>query len=133
MSGSRSRTKGHDWEREIVRDMTESRSTPYTTSRQSRPDLDARGVDVFSFQDPFIIQAKVGKAPRVRAALREVVGAVDGLAAVVPVAAIRWNRGNGMEKDDVAVLRWADFLNLIQYVHAPRERPDILSTSEDGL
>jgi hypothetical protein len=104
-------------------------------------ELDALGVDVFAHQDAFVIQAKVGKRPNVRAALREIASDPEeigrffhpGAPAPVPVAAIRWNRGNGMEKDDVAVLRWTDFLRLIANVYAPRERPDLPSPPEDGI
>ena len=71
-----SRTKGHDFQRQIARDMTATRRRKYDTSRALAPHRDHEGVDVLSADDVFVLQAKVGKQPRVRAALEEVMRGV---------------------------------------------------------
>lgn len=113
-----SRRKGHDWEREVARDLTVFRGREYATARAVAPDMDAKGVDVLPLvlipeERSFIVQCKVGKSPRVRKAFRDVSAARRDLLDI-PVAAIRWNKGDGMMNDDVAVLSWQDFLLLVR-------------------
>ena len=62
--------------------------------------------------DEFVIQAKVGAEPRVRAALSEVVaGAEPGQ---IPVVAVKWNRGRGKSETVAAVLPWSVWLEVIE-------------------
>jgi len=112
MSGARSRRKGAQWERELVRRF-----------REVMPDADVRrgfqarsGEEAADVECPvFWIEAKRGKRPNIRAALRQANEASS--VGRVPLAIVRDDRSEA-----TVTLALDDFLELVEEWWALRQR-----------
>jgi len=109
MNGSRSRRKGHDWERECGRILSDATGLDF--SRVLTETRDGNSGDVTAEGSPFVVQAKAGKRPSVWRALREAKAATtDGK---TPVAMVKRTHGRGKPAERVAVLDVEDFAALL--------------------
>lgn len=111
MSGKRSRTKGHDWEREMAKKM---RQAGWNSARrnltETRGTDELQGVDVIGC-DPYLIQCKRGKRPPLMSAWTELVNATKELESI-PVLAIHKENGCGRTPIKLIVLGVDDFIKL---------------------
>lgn len=113
MSGSRSRRKGHNWERTVAKDLSLATGAEFkrvlTETREGNQG-DVRCSDGV----PLVIQCKVGKKPRILQALKEAKEATDREYAI---AAIHVNSSGGSAPSQkVAVMDWDDFLQWVSMI-----------------
>ena len=103
------RTKGHNWEREVARDLTEM--TGIAHRRVLTETRDGNSGDVTATGAfPFVYQCKCGAKPDIYGAVEEVAkvaGVFYGVAAI-------HRTGRGGEK--LAVLTWDDWLEIAAVV-----------------
>lgn len=113
MTGAASRRRGHDWEREVSRDL----SSLYGVQAERILDETREGNsgDVGS-NLPLAVQCKNQRQPSVWRALREAEEAAGP--GEHPVAAVRRRHGQGKPSERVAVLRWEDFVELLELLVA---------------
>lgn len=108
MSGAKSRRRGHDWERQVARDLSDLEHVEAERTLQESRDGNVGDLDT---NVPLSIQAKAGKRPRIYSAVDEAVEAADP--GEHPVAAIKRSNGRGKKADRLAVMPWEDFCELI--------------------
>lgn len=109
MSNAASRRKGHAWEREVARALSEIPGV--SAERLLTETREGEGYDL-STDLPLIVQAKAGKRPRIYDALKEATAAADGTGRH-PVAAIKRSYGRGQEADRFVALPLEAFMEIV--------------------
>jgi hypothetical protein len=106
MSGASSRTKGHNFEREVAKQLREI----YPDARRGLQYQDGTGCpDVVG--TPFHVECKVGKKPNIRAALRQAKNDCKD-DSLVCIAVTREDR-----KEPTVTLDWTHFLEILKYAN----------------
>lgn len=108
MSGSTSRRRGHDWEREVARTLSDM--DHIEAERILEEPRDGLVGDI-RINLPLSIQCKAGKRPRIYDAVSEAKEAGDP--GEHPVAAVKRSNGPGVKADRLAVLPWEDFQEIV--------------------
>lgn len=96
------------WEREIARDLGGERNLEERRSGGTE--------DVVGHGLPLAVQAKHGKRPRIYDAIEEAEQAAGP--GRHPVAAVMRSRGRGRAAERLAVLPWADFVEIVELLVA---------------
>lgn len=109
-----SRKKGHEFEREMVREMTRLRGHEYATTRRVAPHLDAQGIDGVSYSDVFDLQMKVGARPNIMGALEEMAVRDGKVRAVVA----QRSRGKGKGRLRTVTVEWSDWERIMAMLEA---------------
>lgn len=117
--GKRSRTKGHDWEREVANRLTQA--TGVECKRCLVETREGNSGDIQT-QLPLAVQCKVGQRPNPIAAYEEALEAAE--IAEEAVAVIKRNQGPGGKKREVAVISFEYFLRLLEMEHGKHQADD---------
>ncbi len=109
MSGKSSRTKGHNFERKIARDLTEATGMMHrrvlTETRDGNyGDVRARGL-------PVVYQCKCQAKPNVWAAVKEAMIATGP--GDYAVAAVKRTTAGGSPSEEIAAMPWDDWLEIV--------------------
>ena len=106
MSGKSSRTKGHNFERQVAIDLRDI----YPDARRGLQYQDGTGcADVVN--TPFHVECKVGKKPNIRAALKQAKNDCQD-SSKVPIAVVKDDR-----KEPMVTLDWVQFLEIIKFAN----------------
>ena len=106
MSGKSSRTKGHNFERQVAIDLRDI----YPDARRGLQYQDGTGcADVVN--TPFHVECKVGKKPNIRAALKQAKNDCQDKNKV-PIAVVKDDR-----KEPMVTLDWVQFLEIIKFAN----------------
>lgn len=114
MSGSRSRRKGHAWERAVAAMIEEA--TGVECRRELREVREGNCGDVET-DLPVAVQCKVGARPNLWSALAEAVEAAG--VGDLPIAVLRRNGAGSRPPVDVAAVPLPAFLRLLAAVYGP--------------
>lgn len=106
---ARSRRKGHDWEREAARRLSEATGLDY--KRVLTEPRDGNVGDVNAPESRLTVQCKVGAAPSVWRALQEAQEAATEDR--IPVALVKRSASGSRPPEELAVLNLEDFLRLL--------------------
>ena len=113
MSGAKSRRRGHDWEREIVRSLSE---LEHVEAERTLDEPREGNVGDVRVNLPLSVQCKAGKRPRIYDAVQEATEAAEP--GEHPVAAVKRMNGRGKKADRLAIMRWSDFLEMVELLRA---------------
>lgn len=111
MSGRISRQRGVAWEREVAKRLSEATGLEFRRN-VTENQLGNRGDIVVPDTIPLAIQCKAGARPPVFQALEEA-NEVAG-AGVYPVAVLKRMNGRGRPCDEIVVMRFDDFLEILE-------------------
>jgi hypothetical protein len=101
--GASQRRKGHNYEREIARQLREI----FPGARRGLQYQDGVGCPDVAGAGPFHVECKRGRLPNPRAALAQAEG--DAAEGMIPIAVIRDDRAEAF-----CVIRWDNFLDFIR-------------------
>ncbi len=101
MGGKASRTKGHDFERKVAKELRELTGLSFKRGFQTRGG-GAEQADVFCHGQPFHFECKKGKGPPMKAALIQAED--DAEEGDIPIAVVAFDR-----EEPIVLLRWSEF------------------------
>lgn len=115
-SGKQARRRGHDWERAAASDLGNALDSNCKRSFENR----AGGTNDVEGAEPLVVQCKAGARPSPYKALEEAAESAEG--DHIPVGAVKFNAdsrrdpANGRKAWRGAVIRWSDFLELLEAI-----------------